>query len=112
MSVEVTNIKIWAEASANTLLMEAAQGVYESGSGELTIPHPVFHQLSQKTIDERSVTGYLTVYVDGNQKAAAAAAAPAGGPPPVPVRLSRRKMKMKSLTFKELQGRGVKLEKA
>ena len=102
MSVEITNIRIWGDPVGEPLLMEASQGVYDAGTGQLTIPHPDFKKISQKTIDDHSVTGYLTVWVDGNQKAAAAAAAPAhtAGPPPVPVRFSKRKMKMKSMLLK------------
>jgi hypothetical protein len=110
MSMELTNIKIWAEPAGGTLLMEASQGVFDGAN--LTIPHPTFKQISQKTIDDRSMTGYLTVYVDGTPKAAAAAAAPAGAPPAPPTRFNKRKMKMKSMLLKDLQGRGVKLEKA
>ena len=114
MSLELTHIKVWAESSANTLLLEASQGIYDAATGQLTIPHPVFKQIKQKTMDTRtsgSADLYLTVYVDGIQKAAVAAA-PAGGRALPPVQLSRKKMKMKSMELKELTGRGVKLEKA
>jgi hypothetical protein len=109
MSVELTNIKVWAEASANTLMMEGSQGIYDAG--QLTIAHPVFKQIKQKSVNDR--TGqpdeYLTVYVDAFQKAAAAAA---GGRqlPPAPA-LRRQKMHMKSMDFHAQPGRGVKLTK-
>ena len=113
MSVEMTNIKVWAESSANTLLMEASQGILDNQTGFLTIPHPVFKAIKQKSVDDRTiVSGYLPVWVDATQKAGAAAAAPAGAKPTPPLQFSRRKFKMNSMVLKELTGRGVKLERA
>ena len=116
MHYELTNIKVWAEQSANTLLLEAAQGAYDDSTKQLTIPHPVWKATSQKTVDDRSSVSYMQAYVDGQAQgvnAAAAHPAPAPGghsgqtPPPVIPRFARRKMKMKTLS-----GRGVKLEPA
>jgi hypothetical protein len=117
MHFELTNIKVWAEDSATTLLLEAAQGAFDSSTGQVTIPHPTFKAMKQKTIDDRSSVSYVEAYVDGTARYAAAAAAaahpapPAGGqskqaPVAPPPRFARRKMKMKSLS-----GRGVKLDR-
>jgi hypothetical protein len=114
MSVELTSIKVWAEASANTLMLEATQGIYDAGTGLLTIPHPVFKQIKQKSMDDRTLPNpsnqFLTVYVDAAQKVAAAAAG--GRQLPATPLLRRQKMHMKSMELKEATGRGVKLTKA
>jgi hypothetical protein len=91
----ITHIKIWAESSASTLLIEAADGSYDEHTTELQIRHPTYKAIQPKGLAVH--TDGLIVYVDGETHSLAP---PSGQPkpaqpPPPPPRFSRRKMKMK-----------------
>jgi hypothetical protein len=91
----ITSIKIWAESSASTLLIEANDGSYDEAAGDLQIRHPIFKAMQQTGLAAHH--DGLIVYVDGKTTSLAAPSKqprPAQPPPPPP-RFSRRKMRMK-----------------
>ena len=91
----IKNIKVWAESSANTLLLRAAEGSYDESTDQLQIRSPTYKELQQKTL-AGSHSGMI-VYVDGETHSLYSAAAgqpkPKQAPTPSP-RFARRKMKM------------------
>jgi hypothetical protein len=91
----IKKIKVWAESSANTLLLQADVGSYDESTDQLQIRSPTYKELKQKTLADNH-TGMI-VYVDGETHALYPAATGQPMPkhaPPVPPRFSRRKMKM------------------
>jgi len=92
----ITNIKIWAEQSASTLLLEANEGSYDETRDDLQIRRPTFKALQQKGLAAHS--DGLIVYVDGQTHSLAPPAVAHPTPTHLPhaPQFRERKMRIKA----------------